>query len=301
MKLKALEPGSTFGLIAPASAASSEMIAKGIQTLESFGFKTKCPLNPDCSEEGALSYSPARVRAETFMNLIADPEVKVILSIRGGYGSMQLLPYLDFKKIQAAKKFIAGYSDITALLVGIYKKTKLPVIHGPNLAVEFAQSSPDAAQSVQSFLSLLTDPSFTPKYSCEILRNGFAEGRIIAGNLTMLCSLLGTPWDVDYDDAVLLLEDVNEAPYRVHRSLMQLKLAGKLKGLAGVVFGRFSRCGAKISEVIKEAVDDVFEDSSIPIISDFPFGHDGLNTAVTLGCRARIDSGTFSIVESLVC
>lgn len=313
MKFKALEPGSIFGLIAPGSSASSEMIAKGIQTLESFGFKTKCPLNPNCGEKKTLSYAPARVRAEAFMNLIEDPEVKAILSIRGGYGSMQLLPFLDFKKIQAAKKFIAGYSDITALLIAIHKKARLPVIHGPNLAVEFAQSSADAEQSVQSFLSLLTDPSFTPKYSCGILRNGFAEGRIIAGNLTVLCSLLGTPWDVDYDDAVLMLEDVNEAPYRVHRSLMQLKLAGKLKKLAGVVFGRFSRCGfsrcgivesshgPEISEVIEEAVNDVFEDSVFPILSDFPFGHDGLNTAVALGCRARIDSGTLSMMESPVC
>ena len=149
---------------------------------------------------------------------------------------------------------------------------------------------------------MIADPGCRLQLAGDILRDGSGQGRIIAGNLTVLTSLLGTPWDIDYDGAVLMLEEVGEAPFRIHRMLMQLKFGGKLNNLAALVFGRFSRCTAKhgpaVDEVIRRAVSDILDGPRYPVLAGLPFGHWGENVPLPVGCLAKVEGGKFETLES---
>ena len=144
--------------------------------------------------------------------------------------------------------------------------------------------------------------SFFPPFKCRELRSGVGKGPIICGNLTMLTTLLGTPWDPNYSGAILVLEDVGDAPFRIHRSLTQLKHAGKLDNLSGLVFGRFSRCEAKhgpsVDDVIDMVVNELLQDFTYPIIRNLEFGHWGENQALAIGVNAQIENNVLKILES---
>ena len=176
-------------------------------------------------------------------------------------------------------------------------------MHGAAAATAFPDSreSADARRSADSLIELIQNPSVRLKRSMRVLREGTARGKIIAGNLTMLTTLLGTPWDIEYDGVILVLEEVGDSPFQVHRSFTQLKLAGKLDSLAGLVLGRFSRCeathGPNVEEVIRSVVDDILA-PDFPVLDGLAFGHWGENIALPLGCEARIDGEIFEVSES---
>lgn len=288
-------------MIAPGSACDRLQLEAGLKEIKNRGFGSSIPLDPTvCLGKSALTSADPADRAEALMSLVADPAVAAILSVRGGYGSMQLLPLLDYKAIGQARKPIVGYSDVSALLAVIAERSLIPTIHGPAVAVEFASSQ--SRESVEMLFSLLTDPNYRLEAECEIIRSGVAEGSLLAGNLSTLVSLLGTPWDLNYVGKILAIEDVSEPPYRIHRMLTQLGMAGKLDGLAGVVFGSISRAesgsGPSIREVLEKSTGDVFVGTSYPILMGLGFGHEALNTPLPIGCRARIEENRFSVLES---
>ncbi len=305
-RAKGIKPNSTIGIITTGSPTEPNRFDAGINELHRRGFRVHYPLDPrsNYGSSQTLVSATARERADALMSVVANPEISIIIAARGGYGCNELLPFIDFSRIRAGHKLIVGYSDVTPLLVATFAKAGIPSIHGPTIAREFADAAanPEALESIEILLRTVTEPSFTPSYSCEILRKGNATGTILAGNLTMLCTLLGTPWDVSYDGCVLVLEDVNEAAYRIHRALTQLRLAGKLNKLAAVVFGRFSEerasPGPSVSEVIRQSVDDIFAGTRFPVLSGLPFGHNGKNISLPVGCRAEVREGTFRILES---
>jgi len=314
-KGKALQPGAAIGVLAFGSPTKSDDFKRGVTELEQRGYQVISPLNP-CNEDKDFKHGFASGsvsdRIQAFYQLLEDEQVSAVIAVRGGYGTLGLLPQLDFQKIAAHPKPIIGYSDITVLLLAIAEYAGVATVHGATISNEFAHSSSsvDAKTSVDSLLSLLSDPHFTPKYSCEILRDGVGEGRVLAGNLTMLLTLLGTPWDVNYDGSILVVEDVNEAPYRIHRALTQLRLAGKLKALSGIVFGRFSggelssskeKSGPTVGEMLKKSVNDIFEGTNYPILAGLEFGHCGTNISLPLGCAAKIAGGVLQVTESPVC
>jgi len=183
----------------------------------------------------------------------------------------------------------------------------LPAIHGATLASCFADYHVDhaARQSVDALLLMLTDPDYRYSISCAEMRPGRGQGSILAGNLSIFTGLLGTAWDLNYDGKLLVLEEVGEAPYKVHRMLTQLKMAGKFAHLAGLVFGRFARCtaphGPTVEEVIKSFVGDILAGSTFPVAAGFPFGHWGENQPVPLGCRGELKDGVFALLESPLC
>lgn len=306
-KIRALSKGGTVGVLATGSPVEPQRLKQSCKVLESFGYQLRMPLDPSKYYAdytyGFTNGSP-QMRAEAFMSLIEDPEVDVLLSARGGYGSLDLLPLLDFKKIGAAKKLIVGMSDATVLLLQSIGPGGIPAVHGPGLATSFpgSESSEEDARSVTSLLNLLSEPDYLPSYRVETLREGEAEGPVIAGNLSMLLSVLGTPYDVSYDGAILVLEEVGDAPFQIHRAFTQLKLAGKFDSLGGLVLGRFSKCEAKqgpnVDQVITELLGGILLDTSFPVVSKLPFGHWGENQAIALGCKARVKGEEFQILES---
>jgi muramoyltetrapeptide carboxypeptidase len=307
IKLSPLRKGDTIGIIAPGSPAHKDRVASGVRELEERGFAVKIPIDPS-SHYGRYDHlfgseSPA-VRAQAIHQLVKDPAVKLILAARGGYGSLEVLPLLDFKLIQENPKFFVGYSDVTALLNAITSKTGLVTIHGSTLSKEFseAKTEVDSLRSVEALLDLLEGKISSANYSCSVMRKGIGRGHLVGGNLTVLQTLIGTPWEPVYDGGILVLEEVDEAPYRVHRALLQLRASGRMERLQGLVFGRFSKCAAKhgpgIAEVLEKSLYDIFAGYSFPILNDLEFGHNGVNLPIAIGCQGKITEDGLLTIES---
>ncbi len=306
-KAKRLTPGGTIGILSSGAPLSPERFALSMKTLADAGWKAKCPLDPTLlygKTDAGFASAPAADRVRALYELLQDREVDVVLAVRGAYGCLDILPRIDFEQIRAANKLLIGCSDFTVLLLQAAGRVGIPSIHGSTLGSSFADAPTDdsARQSVEQLLQMLTLPEYRIEEKVEVMRAGTGQGPLLAGNLTMLLTLLGTPWDVDYQGCVLVLEEVGEAPYRVHRALTQLKLAGKLDRLAGLVFGRFARCESKhgptVEEVMDMAVKDLLPQAPYPIVRGLEVGHWGKNIPLPLGCLAAIKENTFSTLES---
>jgi len=307
MKVRPLNRGDKVGIFAPGGACDPRRYLQGVRNLEEMGYCPRAPQDPcinyGISSEGFASASAAK-RLCAIGELLADPQVAMLIAARGAYGTTQLLGQLDFSLFASAGKCVVGSSDVTALLGAVYLKTGLHVVHGPTLSGDFARSSEDEAakNNVEELVRLLSDPEWRLSRQCEVLREGRGRGPVIAGNLTMLVELLGTPWDLNYDGAVLVLEDVGEAPYRVHRALVHLRNAGKLQLLSALVYGTFSRCeaphGLTVAEVIRGSVNDILFDTHFPVLCGFEFGHEGVSHPLPFGCLAEVISGEFRMLES---
>ena len=235
-----LRSGDAIGIVAPASPFDRQRFDQGIRWLASAGYR---PLIPQglFERKGYLAGSDAH-RADLVNRFFADGSVAAIVCARGGYGSMRMLSFLDFDLIRKHPKIIVGFSDITALLNAISAQTRMVTFHGPNVTTLGDRD----LVTRESFVRLLTGegPIRLVVQKGVTIFGGRATGILIGGNLTTLCHLVGTPFEPDYRDCILLLEDRGEAPYRLDRMLAQMKLAGCFDHLAGIVLGSFEQCGA---------------------------------------------------------
>lgn len=300
-----LKAKGTFGVFASGAAADKSMCRMGRETLEEFGYQVKeasFPSQPETPYH--FGNEPPKVRAAKLMELADCDEVDVLLALRGGYGTIHILENLDFERLATAGKPIVGYSDITPLLLNFVQRTGRPAVHGAMLAEEFARysSSESARESVQELLKLLSEDRYCPSYEGAAVRAAEGEGVLLGGNLSMLASLIGTPWDIDYAGALLMIEEVAEAPYRVHRMLSQLRYAEKFRGIRGVLFGSFLDADGNAWDLdqITALANDVFPNDNIPIVSLSGIGHHGLNRPLPLGVRARIREHVLEVQEALV-
>ena len=311
-----LSPGDTLGIVAPASAPPDPVaIDRGVAALEKLGYKVK--LAPNVRNRLGFLAGTDQERADDLMGMFTDPDVKAILCVRGGYGTPRLLPLLDYKLIRKNPKIFVGYSDITALHCAFLTKAQLISFHGPMLNSDFAQSEmPDF--TVQSFLrtlSLTTSPDTSLPYdisrgyrqeTVKILRRGIARGQLIGGNLSLLCSVIGTPWQPAFKGRILFLEDVGEQPYRFDRMLTQLSNAGLLQEVAGIAIGQNADCEdpkAKTTKDYRQTLEDVLKDRllalKVPIVTGLPFGHIPHNATLPVGILAILDAnqGMLSLPE----
>ena len=294
-KPRAVAPGATLGIAAPGGAVDPDRLAEGEARLVSAGYRT---LRRDdlVARRGYLAGDDAR-RAKELMELVQDPRVDAIVCARGGYGCDRILHLLDAPAVRSAAKPIVGYSDVTALLLWLRRCAGLVGFHGPMLE-RGADTDPGA---LESLLAQLSGSSPLPlvlggRSSCR----GTARGRLVGGSLTLLAASLATPWELDTRGAILLFEEVNEAPYRIDRMLQQLRAAGKLSPVVGVGVGDVSTCvderyGTRVEEVIEEAVRPL----GVPLVQGLPFGHVRSNAAWPLGVRAELDGdrGELRILE----
>lgn len=306
-KLTALADGSTIGLLVTGSALSPERWEKGLRTLEKLGFKWKSPIDPTAAygkNDHGFASASAMDRTKALYELLQDSSVGALLAVRGAYGSLDILPRLDMEHVRASGKTLIGFSDVSVLLQQFAFRAQIPAIHGAVLGSSFAdyESDESAKESVSLLFRLLQDPSYRFSQSLTPVREGHARGRLIVSNLTMLLSLLGTPWDIDFQGAILVLEEVGDAPFRVHRALTQLKLAGKFDKIAGVIFARFSKCvaphGPTIEDVFQLFAKEMTANSKFPILSGLELGHWGMNVPLPIGCLAEIDGARFAVAES---
>ena len=287
-----LGPGSTVGIVCPASAATASDIKDFRDLCTLWGINVK--LGRNLSKRNGYLSAPDADRAAEFMGFIEDPSVDAVVCARGGYGVMRILPMLDFVSIRQAGKIIMGFSDITALLIAVQQLSGVVTFHGP------VASSTFDPFTIQSFKTVVGGSGAQPlSFSDDrltTLRTGIAQGRLTGGNLSMIVSTLGTKYEIDTTDAILFLEEVHEEPFRVDRMLTQLWLAGKLQSCRGIALGNFRDCEAKGVSISGPSfsLDQVFEQRitsiGIPAIYGLPVGHVKSKLTIPLGIRAELDA-----------
>lgn len=285
----ALKAKDVIGLAPLAGPHMEEDFHKGAAILHELGFQTKT-LTPRTSLPFLAGSDQERL--EIFHGLWKDPEVKAIMAIRGGYGTLRLLDLLEYDIFRETPKTLIGFSDISAFLNVITEKTGLITFHGPNLTT-LARSDKYSLEVMIQNLTLPLPPPLKAG-NLEVIRAGKAQGVLAGGNLATLTHLLGTPFQPRWQDKILFLEDVGEAPYRIDRLLTQLALAGSLKSIGGLILGGFSNCGDE--ETIWQRVAELTYDENIPVWGNFPVGHGQQNLALPIGSEVVMDSqaGTLS-------
>lgn len=301
-----LEAGQTIGLICPAGAPLPvERIDIGARNLEARGYRVRLGGHVR-ARHGTFAGTDAE-RVDDLNRFLRDPEVRMLMAVRGGYGCGRLLEGVDFEAARRDPKWVVGYSDLTALQMGLLAKSGLVTVSGPMAGVEF-RGAPDAFTD-SHFWSLvqggeegrnLGNPEGEPWIP---VRGGCAEGPLIGGCFSLVMSLFGTPYLPVLDGAILVLEDIHEHLHRLDRMLVQLRLAGVLDRIAGLVLGQFTDCGpaepGKPALALREILGEVLAGTTVPCVRGYAYGHEARKRSLPWGVRARldVDSGIFRLVE----
>ncbi len=305
-----LKPGDTIGIAAPAGLPHDPAdFYKGVALLQEMGFRIKFPRDGWPGSEFFWLAADERQRAAELNRLWADPDIAAIIALRGGFGSLQILELLDWKIIAASPKLLIGFSDITTLLNVISSKTGQVCLHAP-VTTSLAQTTPAALHWLQHCLTagfrenIRQLPPLRPP-ALEVLQEGNTLSAPLAGgNLSTLVTLLATPWDIDFTGKILLLEDIGEPPYRIDRMLSQLRLAGKLDSVAGILLGDFRTANAipehdhlahlrYLEQIWKLVIAHCKKaENFCPIWANIPAGHCAENYALPIGATITMNNAT---------
>lgn len=289
IKPRRLGPGSVIGIAAPAGAFDRKELEKGVSGLRAMGFEVVVP-DDICLAERYFAGTDAQ-RCESLHRIFAEPAIDAVMCARGGYGSLRILPLLDYALIGDHPKVIIGFSDITALLSAISMRCGLVVFHGPVLTTLGEASERTRAGLLEAVAS--DRPLRIRSQNASAWRPGTASGMLGGGNLTTLCHLLGTPFAPCFHEHIVFLEDRGEAPYRIDRMLTHLKIAGCFDGVKGLVLGSFQDCGDPAE--LMNIVEDVFQETEFPILSGMEAGHTDPNLTIPLGIRTELDTESRSL------
>jgi muramoyltetrapeptide carboxypeptidase len=288
---RALRPGDRIGIVAPASAFAREPFEAGVAELRRLGYE---PVYDDSVfARQRYTAGDAAVRSAAFLRAWGDPAIAALIAVRGGYGSVQLLPSLDPGQIRRTPKAFIGYSDNTSLLSWLTGQCGIVSFHGPMLDGRFAKG--EAAYDLDTFSRVLTRAEPAGRIShpqMETLRHGEARGILLGGTLTNLLASLGTPYAFDPPAGhILFIDEVAERPYRIDRMLTQLRLSGLLGRASGIVFGELPRCDepAGGGPAIKPVVTELLADFRGPVLFGLPSGHtDGACMTLPFGVQAHV-------------
>lgn len=292
-----LQPGDRIALVAPASGFKREELDAGIVELRRLGYDPVHP--PDVFERTWFEAGRAEHRARLLHEAWRDPSIAAVIAIRGGYGSQQLLPLLDAETYRNARKLLIGYSDVTALLCWSVMHGVI-ALHGPMIAGRF--SAGPAAYDEGSFVHAtgLSEPlGPLGTETLEVFVSGEASGMIVGGTLTQITTLLGTPWALEVPSgAILLLEDVSERPYRIHRMLTQLAQSGVLARAGAIVFGEFRGCDEPGgAPAIRDVLREFTRGFPGPVLFGLPFGHSTApSLSIPLGVLGRVTTSPAALV-----
>ena len=304
-----LRPGDTVGLITPGTYVSDpDRLALAARTVKFFDLRMK--LGRNVSKRLGYLGGTDQERLDDLHEMFRDPQVKAVWAIRGGYGSTHLLDRIDYGLLRSNPKIFLGYSDITALHLAIHRHAGLVTFHGPMVLADFSsytQAGFRRALFDTKPLGAVTNPPETnPLRSAHPLRTvrpGKARGRLIGGNLSLISRTMGTPYEIDSRGRILLLEDVDEEPYRIDGMLTQLRLAGKLQAAAGIVFGECRNCRPREFQPsfdatlsLGEVLDDILGKLGVPVLSGLTFGHTEDQLTLPLGVMATLDADKGELV-----
>lgn len=306
---KKLKFGDTLGFIAPSGAVRTEgAIERAVEETKRMGFKVK--LGESAGQKYGYLSGSDEVRARDINTMFADDEVDAIVCLRGGYGAMRILDKLDYDLIAKHPKIFMGFSDITALHIALLNRCNLATFHGPMAAANWAGKPLDDFSRESMYRALMNAEPVgelvnPPEYPKETVNPGQAEGLLVGGNLMLIASSLGTPWEIDTKDRIIFIEEVGERTYCVDRMLTQLRLAGKFDDCAGVVFGDFADCPIEYPEFglsLEEIIRDVVAPCGKPIFTGLRCGHCTPKLTLPFGvkCRMDADACTLTVLESAV-
>jgi muramoyltetrapeptide carboxypeptidase len=302
IKPRALRPGDKVGIVAPASNVKREMLEAGCDGLRRAGYE---PFYFDSILERDLYFAgPVNRRARELEDMFVRDDIRAIVCARGGYGSNYLLAVLDLKKIAVHPKIFVGYSDLTSLLTVFTDAANFVTFHGPMVAKDFALADGVDLASWQNALGGSANWEIAEGSGAKPLVAGVAEGTLYGGCLSILVAALGTPYDIRTEGTILFMEDIAAKPFQIDRMLMQLKLAGKLEDVRGIVFGEMLDCRQSptqdytLEEVVLRAVGDL----GIPVAFGLRSGHvSRANITLPFGVKARLEVGdqvSLKILES---
>ena len=306
---KKLKFGDTLGFIAPSGDVRTEgAIERAVKETERMGFKVK--LGESAGQKYGYLSGTDEIRARDINHMFADDEVDAIVCLRGGYGAMRILDQLDYELIARHPKIFMGFSDITALHIALLNRCGLTTFHGPMAAANWAGSPLDDFSRESMYRALMSTEPVGELRNPEgdqrqTVNPGQAEGRLVGGNLMLIVSSLGTPWEIDTKGRIIFIEEVGERTYCVDRMLTQLRLAGKFEDCAGVVFGDFADCPVEYPEfglTLEEIIRDVVAPSGKPIFSGLRCGHCTPKLTLPFGVKCRMDADecTLTVLESAV-
>jgi muramoyltetrapeptide carboxypeptidase len=312
IKPRRLAPGDTLGLVLPSSLAfEASTIDLAREQLEAVGFRVR--VGAHARKRHGYFAGTDQERAADLMAMFTDPEVAGIVCHRGGWGAPRLLPLLDFATIRRHPKVLLGYSDVTALLNAVHQQSGLVTFHGPTGGTNLRPYTLESLRRVLLSgepIGVLANPEkeddelVNRSYRTLTLAPGRAAGRLVGGNLTLVCALMGTPWEVDTRGAILLLEDVEEELYRVDRMLTQLAQGGKLAEAAGVVFGYCTDCppGEGPTFSLEELLHEHLGRLGVPAFAGLAFGHIPKMLTLPIGLPATLDAaaGTLAFDQPAV-
>lgn len=302
---KALKNGDLIQIVAPASNLKADYLERGVAELTKLGFRVK--YEPEILEKDRYTAGSDERRAREMMNAFLDPEVKAVWAARGGYGVMRLFRLLDEEKLRANPKIFIGYSDLTAFHLYLLHRFGWVVFHGPMAAKDLAGG--EAHYDRTTLLNALTrtEPmnEIVAAHTQMLHRGKNVSGRLIGGCLSLIAAMMGTPDEIETDDAILFLEDVGTRPYQLDRMIQQLKIAGKFSGVKAIIFGEMNNCvqhaeqGYTIEDVLRELTADL----KIPVMFGLRSGHsEHGNLTLPFGVQATLDAerGVLRIDEAAV-
>lgn len=306
---KKLKFGDTIGFVAPSGAVrTAGAIERAVAETERMGFKVK--LGESAGQRYGYLSGSDEVRARDINAMFADDEVDAIVCLRGGYGAMRILDRLDYELIRKHPKIFVGFSDITALHIALLNRCDLVTFHGPMAAANWAGSPLDDFSRESMYKALMCSEPVgelknPPAFPKQTVNPGRAEGVLVGGNLMLIASSLGTPWEIDTKDRIIFIEEVGERTYCVDRMLTQLRLAGKFQDCAGVVFGDFADCPIEYPEFglsLEEIIRDVVAPCGKPVFTGLRCGHCSPKLTLPFGvkCRMDADACTLTVVETAV-
>lgn len=290
IKPRRLHPGAVIGVVAPASPFKRAVLEQGLKVLQQMGYCVKLAKGL-YETRGYLAGTDAH-RASQLQAMFLDGDVDAVMCARGGFGSLRMLPLIDWELLRRHPKAFIGFSDITAIHHVLVQRAGLTTFHGPvvcSLPSSDRQSQASFKRAVSSDQAL----SFRVAQK-KTLKPGKVDGALMGGNLTTLCHLVGTPFALNFAGAVLFLEDTGESAYRIDRMLMHMKLAGCFQGMAGLVLGSFRDC-AKFA-VIADLVRQLFADQDIPILAGMAVGHGRRNLTLPMGIAVHLDADNGELV-----
>jgi len=300
----ALRPGARVALVAPAGPLADGAVDRAAERVRGWGFEPV--VGEHARKRHGYLAAPDPERAADFNAALRDDSVDAVWCLRGGYGVMRILDEIDWTALARRPRPVIGFSDNTALHLAI-RRHGVVSFHGPHPATEeltrFSADGLLRALTVAEPAGILPFPDDGER--AETIAGGVAEGPLVGGNLSLVASTLGTPYAIQAAGALLFLEEVGEAAYRVDRLLSQLRLAGVLGAAAGIVIGGITEVPDEGSEhvpLIEEVLHDLLGDLGIPVAYGFPFGHVDDNWTLPVGARARLDAGagTLELLEGAV-
>jgi len=289
-KPRPLAPGDRIAVVAPSSPFESANLDRGLEWLRAQGYDAVVAQSAHQRHRYLAGTDAAR--ATDLQRALVDPTIAAVICARGGYGSARLLSHLEASAIRPHCKLVCGFSDVTTLHLWLNQACGWVTFHGPMIATRFAGEGFDSDTATSLLAALRGETAAVHAPDARTAVPGRAHGRLVGGNLTLLCHSIGTAHEVDTDGALLLIEDVHESPYRIDRMLTHLRQAGKLVGVRGVIVGEMEDCAAPddAGYTLDEVIADCLSGLSVPTVTHFPISHGAPNHTVALGIEYELDA-----------